>query len=261
MSLDDFGDFPTVHDGGEYRSLALLPRRFPTGVCAQVWGTSDAAPYIERSKWEPFDLRDFVTWTPLDQDGLNYCHSFAATQAHMLARNLAGLPFVELSAGCLGSQVTGQRNAGASLDDVLPVLQDAGQTTAAMVGQLAYRQREWPADWQTAAAQYALPEAWDCGHEKPFDAIASAILLGCPVAFGMDWGRGGHALCAMGLFRDGGEWGLSGIGSWGPKAHDGDGFWKFTERKLPGLAKYGAFAVRAVRRQGDLKPPTIHPAA
>ena len=264
--------YPSVIEGGEERLLSLHPREealnghFAEGAipCSAgvipAYGITDDCPIIPREQWAVQESRKHLITRILDQDGLNYCHSFAGAQTLMGTRNAAGMIDTELSAVCLGSQVTGGRNSGAALSDVLPVLLDSGTVPALLISNSSANmsQRNWPSGWKEAASDYVVLEAYDIAQSNVFAKASSALQRGFFVAFGMDWGRGGHALCAVDLVQVGGEWGWHGVGSWGPKAHDGDGWWTFAESKMFGLNKYGCFAIRVAKRaKVDPVPPAL----
>jgi len=70
---------------------------------------------------------------------------------------------MSLSAGNLAGQVTGYRDEGAGVDQVLAVLQSAGQTPRSLVAQNDYRGQDWPQGWQAKRSSSASPPPGTAG--------------------------------------------------------------------------------------------------
>ena len=241
-----------IFAGGEIRRLTLKPRTMKVGdprCCRGVCGLGDGPKIIPRSEWpkDGVDLSDEVTEI-LDQDGLELCHSFAGTQANEIAHRLQGYKGVALSAGNLAGQVTGYRDEGASVDQVLAVLQSVGQAPRSLIAQNDYQGRDWPQGWQAQAMKFRIAAAWDCGHDEVFDAIVSCLIYGWPVELGTNAFGGGHAVVATTVYQAGGVWRLAGPNSWGTTytSWDRPGFWSFPEQQISiGLSGFGAFGIQA----------------
>jgi hypothetical protein len=265
--------YPFEEQGGHNRFLSLRERISPPNklLCTLADGTElamdlDAVgvseqPIIPQSKWEPFSLRDKIWWDldKEDQDGEDFCWGYSATQAHMLARECAGLPRVYLSAAGLCGYLTGGQNRGGGLDEALGGLMAVGQVTTDVVPNSQYNPRGFPKDFETKAKTRRIVQAYDCLSSQVFDKLASGVLSGRPGAFGIRWGRGAHALCAMGLINNGGTWQLEILGSWGSKAHDGDGTLKLAASQMPGLAQFGGYVLGVPSMEIDeILPPSPH---
>lgn len=273
-----------IHEGGENRILSLKPRTMPVGdrrCCAGVMGVDDAPPLIARKDWlKCVDLSHAVLEI-LDQDGYSLCHSFGGTQANEMAHVLLGRDQVQLSAGNLAGQVTGYRDAGAGVDEVLAVITSVGQVARSVIGQNDYRGRDWPSDWKTKAKLYKV-NAYDCGHEDVTDGMASGLLRGNVSLLGTNAFGGGHAVVGCGYWIDANDVvRFFGPNSWAEsyngftsalldslsKNHPnpelsrvlrtkGAGFWVYQERQLTAINSYGAFVVDGVQAlDTDNVPP------
>lgn len=266
--------YPWFDDGSGYqRFLALHERTSPLGqlCCTLADGTPCSVdieavgvaeqPVIPTAQWEPFSLRDKIWWNldDEDQDGENYCWCFSAVQSEMLARECAGLPRKLLSASGLGGFLTGGQNRGGGLDEALGGLMTVGTVTTDVVPNGNQNPRTYPKDFQAKAKERRIVQAYDCLQSNVFEKLASGILSGRPGAFGMNWGRGAHALCAMGLVRQGNDWALDILGSWGSKAHSGDGTLRLTKSQMPGLARFGGYVLGVCSMEADeALPPALH---
>jgi len=215
---------------GVARPLGCLPRVASPGAVYPVFGERPGGRVIPRAEWRPTDFRHLVAKI-LDQDGQGACNAFASVQALMVLRAMAGLPYVELSAGNLYGRINGGRDQGSTLADAIQKLEAEGVCKAATVPHLAWRPATWPSGWREEAKRFRVLEAWDC---PTFDHLASAIQLGFAVNLGVlvgsnfepgpdGWvpprrgGGGGHAMCGVGLLRhpQSGRWGILVANSWG----------------------------------------------
>lgn len=225
-------DATTITIDGQTYGLGCLPRRAAVGSLYPVFGAADRpeTQIIPRKDWASIDFRHLVPKI-LDQDGQGACNAFASIQALHVIRNMAGLPFVELSPGNLYGRINGGVDRGSVIADAVQQLEDVGVCKAATVPPLEWRRSRWPSTWKDEAKRFRILEAYDC---PTFDHIASALLMGFPVNFGIlvgnnfrpdetGWlpdyrsGGGGHAMCAVGLAYHPSRrtWGLITANSWG----------------------------------------------
>lgn len=267
----DINQYPSEFDSGHNRYLSLHERTSPPNLllCTMSDGTEISAeceavgvveqPIIPVKDWEPFSLRDKIWWDLdlEDQNGFNYCWTFSATQAHMLARECAGLPRVVLSAAELGGTITGGSNRGGGLDEALAGLMLLGQVSTSVVANDQINPRTYPKDVAAEAKCRRVVQAYDCLSSQVFEKLASGILRGRPGAFGMYWGRGAHALCAMGLVKQGNDWALDVLGSWGSTAHSGDGTLRLTAAQLRGVNTFGGYVIGVPSMEAEEALPPI----
>lgn len=268
----DINQYPSEFDSGHNRFLSLHERISPPNMlcCTMSDGTEISAeceavgvveqPIIPMKDWEPFSLRDKIWWDLdlEDQNGFNFCWTFSATQAHMLARECAGLPRIVLSAAELGGTITGGSNRGGGLDEGLAGLMLLGQVPTSMVANDSINPRSYPKGVTAIAKTRRVVQAYDCLSSQVFEKLASGILRGRPGAFGMYWGRGAHALCAMGLVRlDNGNWALDVLGSWGSTAHSGDGTLRLTAAQLRGVNTFGGYVIGVPSMEAEEALPPI----
>lgn len=269
----DINQYPSEFDSGHNRYLSLHERTSPPNqlCCTLSDGTEISAacdavgvveqPIIPVKDWEPFSLRSKVWWDLDDEDQQqeNYCWCYSAVQAMMLARECQGLPRITLSASGLGGVITGGQNRGGGLEESLAGLMLLGVVPTTVIPNGNQNPRTYPKDAAAIAKTRSIVSAYDCLSSSVFEKLASGVLRGRPGAFGMRWARGGHALCVMGLVRVGNEFGLELLGSWGSRAHSGDGTLILTKSQMPGLSSYGGWVIGACSMEQDEElPPAIH---
>ena len=224
-------------------ATGCLPRTSKVGEKAHfpVMGTVEDCPIIPRASWQECSIRHKV-WTVVDQNPQNSCCPSATTGATMILREIAGEARIILSQGSLYGQINGGRDAGAGIEAALEAMMKVGICPVSMIDGHDWQGRDWPSDWKTAAKKTRILEAFDCPN---FDAVASAVQHRIPVVFGVYWGSGGHAICAVGLKQISGVWNLEFLNSWGASWGD-NGLGYLTESQCSGIKSFGAFAIRSV---------------
>ncbi len=215
------------HNGVE-RFMGNNPQAAPKFKWA-VYGDTPETPMLTRDQWKPCSL---AQWTPpiKDQDGIGACNAFDTVSVIEACRAQEGLEYVKLSPGYLYGNINGQQDNGSMLEDALQWMISHGTVPALLVGELDWRQSQWPNTAAEAAKPFRMVEAYWC---PTFDHLASALQQGFFVSDGVDWypnftpdgdgwlpaaGRGrsgGHALMRDGLAFRNGKWGADGPNSWG----------------------------------------------
>ncbi len=254
----------TVTIRGRTWKLAALPRRSRPGENVMFKPFAQVVGRIPRDKWKQVTIERHVQRI-MDQNGYGSCGAEAACQAVEVCRDFGGLPAMPLSAGVLYRFSGGGGDNGSSLEDNLRYLVSQGTTDETTVPHLEMNPRKWPSNWKENAKRYRVLEAFDC---ETFDDMASALQLGFPVVTAIDvggnfdtaadgWvpaagrGGGGHALCAVGLYRDEKHgWGLKLVNSW--RADWGDkGFGIVPESYWSRNGYSDSWAVRVVVHPGE----------
>lgn len=269
--MSDFAQYPWESNGGHNRYLSLHERISPPGVVCctidgqdvsrdvEVVGIADQ-PIIPTKDWEEFSLRSKVWWDldKTDQDGYSLCWLASLAQAVMLMRECAGLPRVYLSFAGLCGLYTGGQNRGGGLDESLGAAMEIGIPPCDLTPNDNINPRTFPAGTKEAAKSRRVIQAYDCLSSQVFEKLVSGVLRGRPGAFGMFWGRGAHALCIMGLARRGNEWVADVLGSWGAKAHEGDGTLKLSASQMRGVNTFGGYVLGLSAMEDDeTKPPSL----
>ena len=247
MHIIDLSQPPQGFTGCQERTWDVGANpRFP------VWGQVEDLRKIPREEWVECSLRHKV-WEVCDQASQNSCCPTATRGAAQLLREINGQKRVRLSQGSLYNQIAGGRDQGANIMDALTAMMDVGMTPDSYIDEYDWQGRDYPKDWKTEAAKYRILEASEC---PSFDEMLSAVQIGFPVVFGVNWaGGGGHAICCVGKKKSGSSWLAEILNSWGTSYGDG-GFGYLTERDCKAITNYGAFAIRSVTiPSGEELPP------
>lgn len=231
--------------GGHERKMLCLPRKSKPGEwCPRAKDHIPLIPRDEWSEWSDTTLRDKVRQV-LDQDGVGSCATESTTQSVMVARAMAGLPFVLLNPWYIYHTTSGGRDRGSSIDENLRFAREHGIASEA-VWPRSKGWRKRPSDEAIEnAKKYRIEEFYDI---QTVDEFVSALLCGFPVV----WGAKGHSVLKV-EHRSERE-GLD-VNSWGTDwGDDGFGVWA-SYRAIQW--NYGAFAVRTTTMAGipDLPPP------
>lgn len=188
-----------------------------------------AEPLVPESNWRDFSL--FERWATgiYDQNGQGSCVGHGGTMAFNICWELAGNTPQRFSPCYLYSLINGGRDQGAIVEDAMDALKRKGVCLEATVGpKQIYPSQFDKAEADAEAASYKLVEAYKL---DSFSEIVSAVLLGFPVAFGVEIGRnfepnaegvvpplsgqgGGHCMAAVGVKKFSDRWRLQVANSW-----------------------------------------------
>lgn len=255
-------DIIEVHEGGELRRLGLMEQPLASLKSSwQVQAGPDGKPDpIPLTDWTPTDLSVGVRAVN-DQDGVGMCASAGTQNTIEIARSLAGLPYVPLSAGDLYRRVCGGSDNGSLPEDNLTELMTNGIAPVSDCPYLEWR-RNMPSQ---SRGKYKGLEAWLCPTALH---VGTAVQLGFPVLIGYwhhnsdpvgadGWmrqpsgGKGGHAVCVVGVVKDAaGNWGFKFENSWTRQwGKDGFGILPLA-RVEEGCRSFQAWSLRAVSDDG-----------
>lgn len=211
--------------GGHRRYLARIQT---TPTSRKKYGIKRATvPTIPQSQWTEQDFRPFAPPVK-DQDGEGACVAFSGTTLHQTSRALQGMSFVDLSCGHLYGQINGGGDNGATVEDALTALEKTGQCTTALVDDMTWQTRKWPAGVGPEAARFKVEIG---GEVTTFEEICSLLEVSQLTAIGIDCGRnfnpssagvlpnqsgagGGHGLPVLGKKLINGVWYLIIRNSW-----------------------------------------------
>lgn len=248
-------------EGGEVRRLGLLEQ--PLASLRASWpvhaGPDGTPSSILRDQWRAVDLSPLVRQIN-DQNGIGMCASAGTQNIVEISRQIQGLPYVPLSAGDLYRRVCGGSDRGSLPEDNLTELMNNGIAPVSEVPYLEWRRTVSSADRQ----KYKGLEAWLC----PTAAhVATAVQMGFPVLIGYwhynndpvdaeGWmvrpggGRGGHAVCVLGLVKRGDMWGFKFENTW--TAQWGrSGYGILPESRMEaGCRDFQAWSIRVVSDEG-----------
>lgn len=161
----------------------------------------------------------------LDQMRYGYCWSHSTVHALMLARAVANLPFVQLSAYSVAATVKRGVNQGGWCGLSAEFVRERGAMPTSIwpQGNANYRQFDTPANWAEAARYKSTEEIytiqrsqWD--QRMTFDQAFSLLLQRVPLALDFMW----WAHSVAGLFPVKVEAGSYGIGILNSHANYGD---------------------------------------
>lgn len=227
-----------IDDSNAHLYASTVPNGCAKGYHARDYSLhpegSFAAPFpmpsVPRGEWrdriEEIDksgsslrkLAEQAGMKPKNQQQTNYCWINAPVAGSELVRVYSGYPYVELSPASCGAKIKNFRNVGGWGSEGLKYIVEHGVTPASIWPCNAIdRKYDTPAS-DAERAKYRVTEWWEL-QERNFDQLMTCLLLGCPVAIGLNWW--GHEVLAVGAVAlDGGKFGVEVMNSWGDNWED-----------------------------------------
>lgn len=216
-----YADQTAERNGGE---LGLLPRdysKIPLGEMPYTSPFAETFAIIPEKEWESRIkamqgrfIKDLYTGTPAEdyQNGLRYCWSFSLSQAIKGARDVAGLPHVDLLAESLGRDVS-WKNKGNYCGSAIECAAQYGFCDRSFSPKrFNLSPRTWKTGWEAEALNHRALEWWELGHVSMRQEVVTALLLGFGVYAGIN--RFGHAVTFMELRIVDGK-----LAAWTPNTH------------------------------------------
>lgn len=218
------GNYQSVLDGsapdGFNRARGLIPRNFamiPHGSLPQAPGFS--MPTIPQAEWPSRLAEKIQSGTRLsdvrlrgafgqpipsqDQNGQGFCWKYGGTARNMLARALANMPFVQLSAHAAACIIKNFKDEGGWCGEALKFETEVGEAPASMWPLRAMsRSLDTPALRQEMAKYRVTEGYYDLGapiwnQKMTFDQVATCLLLSIPTQGDFNWW--GHSVCLLDL--------------------------------------------------------------
>lgn len=219
-----------IDDLGVVRHLGNIDA--PLKFTYREFGSVPTERVIPRNEWDALLANyapgpDDPHLPPVaDQDGVGECNCSATCTAIEACRNMAGLPYVQLSAADLYRRINGGRDQGSMLEDGIQEAMQNGVATTAEVPYLDWRHQHPNA--AAVRSKYKVLEAVLC---PTFDHCFSAVLHGHKLITGILWysnytpdsegwlprGRGqagGHAIFGYKPVARNGTYGIFHQNSW-----------------------------------------------
>ncbi len=220
-----------------------LPRETKVGDGAfRIVGEDPDVPLVPQDEWKDVDLD--IAWMTMNQGPQNSCASAMTVGAIMHAREMAGLPRVQLSQASIYRFVNGGRDMGSGIDRNLIQAQEVGCVPVDVIDQYDWRGKDWPANWKDIAKDYRITEAFDA---PSYAHCVSGLQKGHIFGVGIAWGGGGHAILGVGYRKrdgaikirnsHGAGYGTNGA-EWLPKS------------RFAGITSYGAWIIRCASLHG-----------
>jgi hypothetical protein len=185
--------------GGEAKLFGRVPRDYG----AVPYGSLEYMkpfdiPLIPRSKWPDLvaemeakktrvsDLLLSNGIPSLDQDGTNYCWFNAVTGCVVVTRLRMGLPYEALSPASGAAQLKNYRNEGGWGGEALQWITKNGVASAAVWPPNAISRKYKTPESDADALNHVVTEWYDL-ESRNFDQMYTMLLLGIPVAIGLNW--------------------------------------------------------------------------
>jgi hypothetical protein len=211
--------------GYEFRDYDL----FPEGTFAAPF----PLPVIPRSEWRdrieqmdkekrwPKDHKLASGFKSLNQNGTNYCWINAPVQCIHYVRAIQGEPHVPLSPASVGGPIKGYRNVGGWGSQGLEYMVEHGVAPQSLWPPNAIKKSYDTAEVREERKKYIVDEWWEL-KPRSFDQLVTCLLLGYPVAIGLNWWS--HEVTACAVAVQGSDEFLVDIdNSWGDWGDDGHG--------------------------------------
>ena len=195
-----------VRVNGHQMSRGYTPRDYranPFGSYARRFRHQDLIPRdqwadrieaMERNGSTLTDFHQHYNLPVLDQNGYGYCWCYGTVKAAMLARAVAGLPTVYLSASSLAAKIKNYRNEGGWAGQAIEGWRRFGCSTIDYWPEAKVDPKYDTPQQRDNAKQYMLLE-WTELPEQSFDALVTSLLLGLPTTMALMWW--GHLVCGL----------------------------------------------------------------
>lgn len=178
----------SAHPFGSYAerfSEPLIPR--------SEW--ADRIEEMERKKSTLADVHDYYDIPVLDQNGNGYCWCFGAVKAMMVARAVAGLPPVFLSAASAAAKIKNGRDEGGWAGEAVEGIEKYGVSDVEFWPEHSRDIAKYDTPDQRANAQlHKFAEWWELPQNN-FDAVMTCLLRRLPTTLGLMWW--GHLVCGL----------------------------------------------------------------
>lgn len=232
-NLKDLSDLQNPFVDGEKKGTGHDPDQ----VVKEMFNPPSELKLIPRSEWSDrlkdqlregsrlSDIRrraKFGTMMEcLDQGPVGYCWGHSVAHDLMLARAVAGMPYVALSAYSICAPIKNGRDEGGWCGLAAQFARKYGCAPQEKwkQGDRNYRQL-FTDEMKAVMANYKVTEEWmdlakaDYDHSLTFDQLATCLLSGIPCAVDFNWW--GHSVCALDLVEvSAGAWGIRILNSWG----------------------------------------------
>lgn len=183
----------------------------------------------------------------VNQNGSNFCWAHSTTHAVQVARRIAGMPHVDLSAYMVACLAAGYRNVGGWCGQSAKQIFDSGVCEQRLWPQQSMSRSHDTPEMRENAQRYRIHEEWRDltrpihGQQMTWRQLATALINGQPAACDFMWWR--HSVCGIALVpQSNGNLDLMILNSWGESYGD-RGFGILTgSKKIPD----GAIAIRSV---------------
>ena len=212
---------PRGRDPRNYRSTPEGALPGASRFNAQIIPRSEWVARIqgqEQRKIRPSDIAKRRGLKPLNQANTNYCWCNAVVMAVMVIRAFSNLFYVLLSPASVAAVVKNFRNVGGWGGEALEYIVENGVAPQTLWPPNAINRRYYTDEVRAEARNYRVTEWWELS-PRNFDQLATCLLMGIPVAIGLNWWS--HEVLAMDLVylgkdafgRD--KFGVRILNSWG----------------------------------------------
>lgn len=205
-SVSRFDEGAVTPDGLSKGYVRRDYEAFPVGVFAAPFPLPliDWAEMPERIKdmtaqkrWAK-DHKILAGFKSLDQNGTNYCWINAPVQCIHYVRAIQGEPHVALSPASVGAKIKNYRNVGGWGSQGLLYMTENGVCPQSMWPANAIKKQYDTAESREERKKYIIDEWWEL---KPnnFQQLCTCLLLGYPVAIGLNWWSHEVTACALAI--------------------------------------------------------------
>lgn len=198
---------------GKLKARGYVPRDYrkcPVGFMRHVKAFD--LPLIPESEWESrlaaqkaakarlSDIRNTALngqrIPSLDQNGQGYCWAYGPVSAMLLARAVAGLPYVDLSPHAVAYTIKGGRDEGGWGIEAMEFIAQRGVPSSEFWPQKSMsRANDNPQTWENA--KFHVNSEWMDLEPGNVAQLVTCLLSNIPLCGGFNWW--GHEVCLMDL--------------------------------------------------------------
>lgn len=201
IDSNNYKDFIDVSLNGVIMGRGLVPRDFSTVPRGSLpysaryklpnWSRAEIKERIKDNEAKKARLTDLCDYNKLSvkyQGRTNYCWVYAPVHCMEIVGVKQGNKYVDLSPESVGGPVTRYQNVGNFATYAIDYIVANGVVPRSMWPQHQINAKYMTEQAKVERQKYKISEVWELEY-KNFEQLCICLLLGYPVAIGLDWWR------------------------------------------------------------------------